>query len=288
MSHRTLASLSSLLALAVLALSQPVLAAGPASPPTPDEAVRRACEAAGGLDAFRQLGVLQVAVNREEVTQDGHTSQSRFVSTFATPGPLPGHLDLPDNQVVAGDDGSGGWAVVQGEPDQRPSTNFMVKRWLTSNLFPELLPFSLTWDGVTVTGVTPAEVAGRPVWRLGVTLAQNFFHSPQISTSWTVDLDRATFALVRADSPFTDLGKGMTADGMRFYWGQPVKVRTVLLHGLQRVIGLDEFGREKSHSRVDHLTFRLLPGDQTAALFSNPIPPDKRPKPPGMQPPTPH
>ena len=268
---------------ASLLAATPLLAQEAPAAPAPSELVRRACDAAGGMAAFNALGLVEVKIKREEVTQDGQiTAQSKGV-IFLAPGPTPGRTEDPQKKVIAGDDGTGGWAVIDGHVDARPSTLNMVKRLITADLFPLLLPFSLTWEGATVTDVLPAEVGGQPVWRLTVVLARTFFFTPQISTSWTVDIDRRTFALVRAESPATDLGKGVTADGMRFLWSEPVKVGNITLPGMQRVIGLDDVGREKSHSRIDHVVYRLMAGESVQKLFANPIPLEQRPKPPVMQ-----
>jgi len=253
--------------------------------PTPSEAVSRASAAAGGMEAFNALGVVEVKIQREEVTQDGTTTNQTKAFFFQAPGPTPGRTEDPQLKVIAADDGNSGWAVVDGQPDARPSTLYMVKRLITADLFPLLLPFSLTWEGATVTGVVPAEAGGKPVWRLTVILTRTFFFTPQISTSWTVDLDRRTFALVRAESPATDLGKGVKADGMRFLWSDPVRVGNITLPGVQRLIGLDEIGREMSHSRIDRITYKVLPAQAAEKLFPNPIPPAQRPKMPGIQPP---
>ena len=126
---------------------------------------------------------------------------------------------------------------------------------------------------------------GRPVWRLAVELPRTFFDSPQIGTSWAVYLDRTSFAVVQAQSPFTDLGKGVTADGMLYRWNNPVKIGGVTLYQEQRVTGLDEVGREKSHSRIDRFQFRSVPLTEAEKLFADPVPPDQRPKPPTLQPP---
>ncbi len=268
-----------------LLAARPLLAQGEATPPTPEVAVSRACAAAGGLKAFKGLGILGIGSRSEEITQEGKASTSLKNFYFLAPGPVPGRLELPESQVVAGDDGSGGWALVVGRADTRQATEYMVKRSLTSSLFPLLLPFSLTWEGVAVTEVKAATVAGRPVWRLAVELPRTFFDSPQISPTWSVFLDRGSFAVVQAESPFTDLGKGVTADGMLYRWNDPVKVKAVTFHKEQRVTGLDEFGREKSHSRIDRFQFRLVPESEAERLFSNPVPPEQRPKPPAMQPP---
>jgi hypothetical protein len=249
-----------------------------ASPPTPAVAVERACDASGGLAAFTSLGILEMKIKREEVTQDGKVNDSQETLFFLAPGPTPSRTEEPQFKVVAGDDGSGGWALLDGKPDVRPATTYMIKRLITSDLFPLMLPFSLTWEGVTVTSVVPAEIGPQKVWRLNVELSRTFFHTPQISTSWVVDLDRGTFSLVRADSPATDLGNGMRADGMRFSWREPVVIKGVKLRSYQRIVGLDEFGREKSHSRIDRLTYAALPPQAGKTLFANPVPPEQRPR----------
>ncbi|MGE5236480.1 MAG: hypothetical protein ACM3O7_09040 [Acidobacteriota bacterium] len=266
------------LATAILVAGQAFAQGGASAAPTPQDVVQQLCAAAGGLEAFDRLGILQIAVKREEVTQDGHTLDTKSGLFVKTPGPIPGRLEDPQHKVVAGDDGSGGWALIDGHADTRGGTPRMVKRLLTSDLFPLLLPFSLTWDGVAVTDVKPAVLNGKPVWRLSVVFSRSFFHTPQIATNWTIDVDRDDYQIRRADSPFTDLGKGVTADGMRFLWGEPVRVGGIWLRGLQRVIGLDELGREKSHSRIDHVEFKLLADTEASKLFANPIPPEMRPK----------
>jgi hypothetical protein len=254
-------------------------------PPTPTSAIKRACDAAGGLEAFRRLGIVQADVASEEVTQDGSTSSKRSTLAFLSPGPLPGRLEKPDARIVAADDGTGGWAIADRRPDARPSTAYMVRRLIQTELFPLLLPFSLTWEGVSITDVKAEEVQGQQVWRLSVTLTRTFFHTPQISTEWTVDFDRRTWSLVRAQCPYTDLGQGIRADGMRFTWSDPIKVRDAWLRGTQRVIGLDEAGQENAHTRVDKVRFGLHPASLAATLFANPIPPESRPKQPQPGPP---
>ena len=147
--------------------------------PTPAGAVKRACDAAGGQAAFTSVGLVELSIKREEVTQDGKTTTASKIMVFLAPGPTPGRTEDPQLKVIAADDGNGGWADVDGQPDARPSTSYMVKRLLTGELFPLLLPFSLNWEGVNVVDVTPAQVGGQPVWRLNVALSRTFFHTPQ-------------------------------------------------------------------------------------------------------------
>ncbi len=273
--HRFAVPLSITLALAAAGVTAQEYGS---QPPTPAAAIKRACDAAGGLEAFRQLGIVQADVVSDEVTQDGSTSSKRSTLAFLSPGPLPGRLEKPDAKIVAGDDGTGGWAVADRRPDARPSTAYMIRRLVQTELFPLLLPFSLTWEGVSITDVKAAETEGQQVWRLSITMARTFFHTPQISTEWTVDFDRRTWSLVRAQCPYTDLGQGIRADGMRFTWSDPIKVRDAWLRGTQRVIGLDETGQENAHTRVDKIRYGLHPASLATKMFATPIPPGLRPK----------
>jgi len=268
-----------LLAVATLSVAVP---ATPQAPPqkAPDakEIVRRASDAAGGMDAFRNLGIVHMIRDREEVMQNGETARGQTVIVISAPGPIPARLEVPQNRVISGDDGTGGWAIQAGTPDQRQSTTYMIKRLVTTELFTLMLPFSLNWDGVQVVKVEAGNLGKRPVWRLALSMARSFFHTPQIPTYWNVYLDRESYALVRAECPPIDLGKGMKSDGMRCTWSQPVKLGGIWLPGQQTVTAVDEQGAEKAHSRIDRMSYRLLPATEATRLFGNPIPPDKRPK----------
>jgi hypothetical protein len=272
MHHRLIASmLSAALSLTYVSLSQAQ------DVPPPDQVIRRACDAAGGLEAFQRLGILHVNISGQEISQEGTPSTQLKDIYFLTPGPVPGRFELPTSHVVAGDDGSAGWAVVDRKLDARRGTSYMVRRSLAKFLFSTMLPFSLSWEGVTITKVTPAEVKKVPVWRVTIEVPRSFFDSPQVATTWTVDFDRHSFALVGAESPFVDLGKGITADGMRFFWSQAVTVKGVRFFSEQRVIGLDEVGAEKSHTRTERISYQILPEFEAAKLFANPVPPEQRP-----------
>ena len=69
--------------------------AQPAPVPPPPAAmfiVEKACQAAGGMEAFNKLGILAIGMEREEITQDGKTVRSNmgvFMSDARTdPGSL--------------------------------------------------------------------------------------------------------------------------------------------------------------------------------------------------------
>lgn len=266
-------------------LDDPGLAAAEEpAPPPPITALRRTLEAAGGVDAFRRLAVVRLEVDREEITLDGKHTQTRTIFVLRPPGPVPGRLEIPSARVIAGDDGTGGWAQIGGVADTRAHTPLMVKRLITSDLFPLLLPFSLTWEGATVSAVRPALLGQRAVWQLRVETSRAFFHTPQIANEWLVSVDRETFELVRAESPFTDLGRGIVADGMRFFWASTQTIEGVRLPAVLTVVGLDAMGRENAHTRLDRVTVTRIKADEAAALFTNPSP-SSQPDLPILQPP---
>lgn len=201
-------------------------------------------------------------------------TRSRQVRFVSTPGPLPGRFEMPQHELVAGDDGSGGWAIVRGQADPRPRTNYMVKRQIQTDMFPLFLPFSLTWDGVEVTGVSPSRYKGRDVWVLALEFERTFFSSPQISLQWSVIVDQADNRVIGAYSLATDLGHGLRADGMGFSWRKPTVIRGVTLPGEQRVVGIDETGTEKAHTRLETIAWSLIPSADAAKLFTSPQPRD--------------
>ncbi len=249
------------------------------APPPADELIRKACDAAGGIDKFRALGIVQLTLNRNEIANDGTETKSETNFYFRAPGPIPARLENLEQQLVAGDDGSGGWAVTGNAVDSRAMTVYMVERVIRTDLFPLLMPFSLTWDGVTVRQVVADTVEGTPAWRLDLALPTSFFFTPQISSNWKIYVDRNKFTVLRAESDPTDLGKGVKADGMLITWAKPVKLGEVWLYSQMVTLGRNMKGEIQPHSRRDTMTYKLLPVTEAPKLFPNPIPPDKRPKP---------
>lgn len=252
-----------------------------AQTPAPGEVVRRACEAAGGIDLFQRAGALGVEVQIEEVSEDGNVSRSTIRRYVNAPGPIPGRIEMPAQHVVAGDDGVGGWALIRGRPDQRMQTTLMVRRMIQTDLFPAMLPFSLTWSGVTVREVASADHGGRAVWRLLLEFDSGFFSTPQISRFWVLDLDKKDFSLVAAESPAIDLGQGIETIGMFYSWESFAEVRGLRLPTRIRVVGLAPDGSQKSHTKVDSLRWFPVPIGEAALKFENPIPHDQRPRIPG-------
>lgn len=259
---------------AFVASPESVWATEPAAP-TPVAALRRALQAAGGMEALRELAVVKLMVDREEVTNDGALHKRQITYYMRVPGPTPGRLEDAAAKLVAGDDGEKGWAHVDRQPDLRPSTQIMVKRILTTALFPVFLPFSLTWEGVAIEGVEARQLEGRPSWLLAVRVPRNFFHTPQIATQWQVYLDAATYEVVRAESPHVDLGHGLAADGMRFSWPKDTEFHGVRLPAMIRVVGLDEANQEKAHTRLDRISITRVPPQEAEKLFANPFPQSK-------------
>lgn len=249
--------------------------------PTPATVVARACQASGGVVAFQKMGALHLLVSQDEIATDGTPMKAQKSFLVTTPGPIPGRLEIPKSDVVAGDDGSGGWAVQAGKADPRPMTKIQVKRMLATSLFPVLLPFSLQWAEVHITGVAADRFKGRATWKLTIEFPATFFVSPQIATTWTIHVDQQNWGIVAASAPATDLGKGIQADGMLFTWSNPVTVDGIRFFGEQRVTGIDDIGREKPHSRIDRIKYQAVPAAQAAKRYISPVPLDPS-KVPGM------
>jgi hypothetical protein len=270
---------------ATLAGAVPVAGQGKADIPSPDLLVSRAWDEAGGIEIFRRLGIVYADFSSEEITQGGKPKTSISRAWFVAPGPNPGRIEIENPRVISGDDGQKGWAIVGGKPDVRQSTEIMVKRLLVTKLFTLMLPFSLGWDGVILRSVEPAVVKDVPVWRLTIDVTKTFFHSPQIATTWRVDFRRDTYAVVQAESPATDMGKGIKADGMRVSWSRHQSLNGVRLPGEQRILGLSETGSEKAHTRIDQVRYNITASEAFAKLFTNPVPPELRPTPQPLEPP---
>jgi hypothetical protein len=269
---------------ATLAGAVPAAGQSQADVPSPDLLVKRAWSEAGGLEAFRRLGIVYADFSSEEVTPGGKPTTTISRAWFVAPGPNPGRIEIENPRVISGDDGTKGWAIVNGKPDVRQSTEIMVKRLLVTKLFTLLLPFSLDWEGVILRDVEPAAVKGQPVWRLTIDVAKGFFHSPQIATTWRIDFHRDTYAVVQAESPATDMGQGIKADGMRVSWSRHQDLQGVSLPGEQLTIGLSESGAEKAHTRTDRVRYDITASDAFDKLFANPVPPELRPTPPPLRP----
>lgn len=266
------------LAVALVPFSPATARASEPEAPTPSEAVRKACDAAGGARAFAAAGLLAVEIRSSETVVEGKQSQSLQVIYFQTPGPVPGRMEVINSNVIAGDNGDGGWALINNRPDPRDATDYMVRRAISTTLFPILLPFSLNWDGASVTAVEAAMYKGVPVWRLRVVMTKSFFVTPQIATEWIVDLDRETWQVLRAESPFMDLGNNIVADGMRFTRSDSTTIAGLTLPTVQLVLGLDRAGKPRAHTRVDELSYKLISAPEASRLFANPIPPEMRAK----------
>lgn len=285
--QRVIGAVGTSILLLVAGVGRSVAQSAPAAVPDAKSIVNKACDAAGGQSAFRKLGILSMDMTREEVTQTGKLTSDSMLVMVTTPGPVPGRLEMAGSQTIAADDGTGGWALVGGRPDQRPSTIHMVKRTITSQTFSLLLPFSLTWEGVVLKSVEPGSIAGKPVWRLEIEVDRSFFASPQMSRTWYIDIDQSSFSVVQAVCPATDLGKEVRADGMLITVPQRIKVGGVMLPAVEKAVGLDEAGNQKTHNRTKTVKYKLVSSAEAGALFPNPIPPDQRPKPPQMPAPGP-
>jgi len=155
-------------------------------------------KASGGLQAFRELGMIEIALSEEETTANGtqHKKQSTAYVDAATLNSM--RLELSGEIVVATNRGRG-WATRAGVPDDRPQGSRMAVGTLNQRLFPLLLPFTATMDGVRLGTVTETSFEGQPAWRVAVSFPENFFITPSMATTWYLYLRKDNGALLAAE-----------------------------------------------------------------------------------------
>lgn len=241
-----------------------------AAPPNADELLESMLEAAGGMEAFRELGVLEIALNEEETAADG-TQRNRMSTAYLDAKTLADlRLDLPGEIVVARN-GSTAWATRSGAIDDRPQTAKMAIATLNQRLFPLLLPFSLAMEGVQLGKVRETTFEGEPAWVMAVTFSDDFFVTPSMATTWYVHISKEDGSLLTAEF-FPPPGvREVSAEGIRYR----VLKRTTIGAGSQLPVqvlldGIDVNGAPTGHVRVTRMQIRVRgPFDPT--LFLHPI-----------------
>lgn len=250
------------------ALTVPIQAL--AAPPSADELLDGMLKAAGGIQAFRELGVLEIALNEEETAADG-TQRSRLSTAYLDAKTLTDlRLDLPGEIVVARN-GATAWATRAGAIDDRPQTAKMALATINQRLFPLLLPFSLTMEGVRLGQVRETSFEGEPAWVVAVTFADDFFVTPSMATTWYVHVRKGDGSLLTAEF-FPPPGvREVRPEGIRYR----VLKRTTIGAGAQLPVqvlldGIDVNGAPTGHVRVTKMQIRVR-GAFDPTLFLHPI-----------------
>lgn len=255
-------------AILIFAIAICPLHAGAAAP-EPAALLQGMLEAAGGMEAFQQLGVLEFTVTSEETTSGGQ-QRNRVWTAYVDAATLANmRLELPGEIVIARN-GDTAWATQQGVLDERPQTPKMAQATLNQRLFPLLLPFTLAMDGVRLGDVFETSFEGVPAWRVAVTFPRNFFITPSMETSWYLHVRQDDGSLIAAEfMPPEDI-RQVAAEGVRYRalkhatLGSGVQVPVQLL-----LDGIDAYGSPNGHVRVTKLQVRVRgPFDPT--LFLHP------------------
>jgi hypothetical protein len=171
-------------------------------------------------------------------------------------------------KVVIGFDGSTGWATIGGKEDQRRQTPLVARGTLNQKLFALLLPFSLEFPGVKITGVHKAAFEKKPALSLEVSFPRNFFYSPIMDTDWEVFVDPATYRVLGAQFLAPERYRKMAAEGMRYQVLTRKTVAGISLPTNVVVIGLGGDGVELGHTRTEKITLATVPYDPS--LFLSP------------------
>lgn len=245
--------------------------------PTPAQVVSQACDAAGGLEAFRGLGLLRLTVQDDAPMLATRDALPKAVISFLSPGPTPGRIFFPGSGALLAHDRSLWWWMTRGAVDTSPGVSADAQRTLRDYLFTLLLPFSLTWEGVSLDRVEALTNEGRLLWRLWFEVPTGFFRSEAISHSWWVDFDRGSFAFVSAGYPAVDASGREGVEGRQFTPGGFAELRAgdapaaaVLLPSKTTETAVAVAGDHTGSSTVETIWFESLPSAYAQPLFAVP------------------
>ena len=258
----------------VTAILTLALLAGPAAvqagPPDPEAILAGALEAAGGLEAFRQLGVIEIALSQEETLSSGKQRSSQATAYVDARSLNDLRLDLPGEIVVARNRDLG-WATRNGEIDDRPQTGRMAKGTLNQRLFPILLPFSLTMDGVTLSDPVETNFEGEAVWRVAVNFPEHFFVAPSMTTTWYLHVRRSDHQVLGIEFLPPPEVRQVRSEGVRYRTLKRATLGSSIQLPVQLLLdGIDLNGAPTGHVRVTKMRLTIR-GLYEPALFLHPM-----------------
>lgn len=242
-------------------------AAGLAAPPAADDLLARALTAAGGAKALADAGVVELQLNEEETKASGAVASAP--SHVYISGSRLEHLRTESRGWTLVRSGGAGWASVNGQPDQRPQTPKMASGSVTASLFPLLLPFSLSMEGIRLGEVSETSFEGTPAYKLVASFPEGFFFSPVMSTRWSFYLAKSDATPLAAEflppATYGDAG----AIGMRYRYLTWQKIGGCRLPAKVMVDGVDASGTPTGHTRVTTITGAVR-GPWDPSLFLSP------------------
>jgi len=259
------------LTIAMLTLA---LFVGPASvqagPPDAEAILAGALDAAGGLEAFRQLGVIEMAMSQEETLSSGKQRKTQATAYFDARSLADLRLELPGD-IVVGRNRDLGWSTRDGEVDDRPQTPRMAKGTLNQRLFPILLPFSLTMDGVTLSDPVETNFEGEAVWRIAVDFPEAFFVAPSMTTTWYVHIRRSDHQVLGIEFLPPPEVRQVRSEGVRYRILKRATLGTSVQLPIQILLdGIDLNGAPTGHVRVTRARATIR-GLYEPALFLHPM-----------------
>lgn len=258
--HRLTFALGSLLTILV--------GSAAAAETTASDLVDRMVQAAGGMESFKAIGVLQIEAAEEETRTDGTALASAFTAFADATNLLNLRMEF-GKDVVLGCHSGTGWATVGGAVDERPQASRMASGTLRQKLFPLLLPFSLTMDGVVLGEVTEDEFEGEAVWRLQAKFHEFFFAAPIMTTTWDFLVRQKDLELLAAEFQPPPKFRGVQEEGVRYRPLNHADVEGVTLGTHLLVSGLDRNGIENAHVRIVKVEPESR-GPYEPTLFMNP------------------
>jgi hypothetical protein len=243
-------------------------ALGSAQPPPTDALVKGMLDAMGGEHAFSKLGVLELSVTEEETKADGKRSSKQYTAYLDTGNLTAMRLELP-GEIVIGRSGKEAWATRSGVIDDRPQTGQMGSAMLNQRLFPMMLPFSLTMDGVVLSGAAETSFEGQPAWRIAVNFADKFFIAPAMGTTWHLHVRRSDYAVLGIEFLPPEEFRKVATEGVRY---RPLKFTNLSGAKIADQVlldGIDFDGSPTGHVRVTKMSFTQR-GPYDPALFLHP------------------
>ncbi len=245
-------------------------AAVQAGPPDVETILDATLDAVGGLEAFRQLGVIELALSQDETLSSGEQRKSQATAYFDARSLSDMRLEL-SGDVVVGRNRDLGWASRNGEVDDRPQTPRMAKGTLNQRLFPILLPFSLTMEGVRLSDPVETNFEGEAVWRIAVDFPEGFFVVPSMETTWYVHIRRSDHQVLGIEFLPPPEIRQVRSEGVRYR----ILKRTTLGSEIQLPIqvlldGIDLNGAPTGHVRVTRMRATIR-GLYEPALFLHPV-----------------
>jgi len=227
-------------------------------------------KASGGLQAFRELGMIEIALSEEETTANGtqHKKQSTAYVDAATLASM--RLELPGEVVVARKGGNG-WSSRSGATDDRPQGSRMAVGYLNQRLFPLLLPFTATMDGVRLGTVTETSFEGEPAWRVAVSFPENFFITPSMATTWYLHVRQQDSSLLAAEFLPPPGVRDVRSEGIRYRVLKQAPIGSGVMLPVQVLLdGIDLNGSPTGHVRVTKMQVSVR-GPYDPKLFLHPL-----------------